>query len=94
MFLYKIWVSPLESILGHGRYKDELIQALSQDGISLKESLVLLKRDLTRVLTHLSVRHLILIELFHNDQVLWQRLKARVGQWILRIEGVRKFLGR
>ena len=50
MFLYKIWVSPLESILEHGRYKDELIQALSQDGISLKESLVLLKRDLTRVL--------------------------------------------
>jgi len=50
MFLYKIWVLPLESILGHGRYKDELIQALSKDGISLKESLVLLKRDLTRVL--------------------------------------------
>ena len=29
VFLYKIWVSPLGSILGHGRYKDELIRALS-----------------------------------------------------------------
>jgi len=55
MFLYKIQVSPLESILGHGRYKDELIQALSQGGISLRELLVSLKRDLTRVLILVSI---------------------------------------
>jgi len=55
MFLYKIQVSPLGSILGHGRYKDELIRALSQGGISLRESLVLLKKGLTRVLVLVSV---------------------------------------
>jgi len=32
--------------------------------------------------------------LFHDDQVLWQGLKARVGQWILQIEGVGKSLGK
>jgi len=31
--------------------------------------------------------------LFHDNQVLWQELKARVGQWILQIEEVRKSLG-
>jgi len=50
VFLYKIQVSPLGSILGHGRYKDELIRDLSQGGISLRELLIPLKRGLTRVL--------------------------------------------
>jgi len=31
--------------------------------------------------------------LFHDDQVLWQGLKARVGQWILQMKGVGKSLG-
>jgi len=32
--------------------------------------------------THLGVYYLIPMGLFHNDQVLWQGLKARVRQWI------------
>ena len=55
VFLYRIQVSPLESILGHGRYKDELIWVLSQGRISLRESLVPLKRGLTRALILVSV---------------------------------------
>jgi len=43
--------------------------------------------------THLGVCHLIPMGLFHDDQVLWQGLKARVRQWILQIEGVEKSLG-
>jgi len=31
--------------------------------------------------------------LFHDDQVLWQGLKARVRQWISQMEGVGKSLG-
>ena len=43
--------------------------------------------------TCLGVRHLIPMELFHDNQVLWQRLKARVGQWISQMEGVGKCKG-
>ena len=43
--------------------------------------------------TCLGVCHLIPMGLFHDDQVLWQGLKARVGQWILQMEGVGKSLG-
>jgi len=78
MFLYKIQVLPLGSILGHGRYKDELIQALSGWDISEGVTSTLEKRfDQS---TRLGVCHLIPIGLFHDDQVLWQGLKARVGQ--------------
>jgi len=43
--------------------------------------------------THLGVCHPIPMGLFHDDQVLWQGLKARVGQWISQMEGVGKSLG-
>jgi len=43
--------------------------------------------------TYLGVCHLIPMGLFHDNQVLWQRLKARVGQWISQMEGVGKSLG-
>ena len=65
MICYKIQVSPLGSILGHGRYKDELIQALSQGGISLRESLLEKGFDQS---THLGVCHLIPMGLFHDNQ--------------------------
>jgi len=42
--------------------------------------------------THLGVHHLIPMGLFHDNQVLWQGLKARVGQWISQMEGVGKSL--
>jgi len=62
----------------HGRYKDK---PLSQGGISLGVTGTLEKGFDQSIC--LGVCHLIPMGLFHDNQVLWQRLKARVGQWIL-----------